>query len=375
MYFHIILTDDCNLCCRYCRAKAFEAEDEVVQDQVPVEIDEKLAPDLDYDPALLCRFLARDPVPSVTFYGGEPLLRPALIERIVREAPVQRFMIQTNGLLLDRLAPAIVNRFSTILVSLDGREALTDENRGAGVFSRVMANVKKIRANGYSGELIARMTVTERTDIFDAVRYLAENPEYSFTSIHWQLDANFSHDLSRRSFAEWVTECYNPGIRALVALWVDDMEQNGQVRRWYPFIDPMEDLLYGRESLLRCGAGYANYAIMTDGHIAPCPVMIGMKQYDVGHIADADPQNLPRIAVGGGCTTCHIRTFCGGRCLYSAIVQPWNPAGRQLVCGTVENLRDALADALPRVRALIASGRISLADFSHEKFNGCEIIP
>ena len=28
MYFHIILTDDCNLCCRYCRAKAFEAEDE-----------------------------------------------------------------------------------------------------------------------------------------------------------------------------------------------------------------------------------------------------------------------------------------------------------------------------------------------------------
>jgi putative peptide-modifying radical SAM enzyme len=375
MYFHIILTDDCNLCCRYCRAKAFEAEDEVELDQVPVEIDENLAPDLNYDPALLYRFLARDPAPTVTFYGGEPLLRPALIERIVREAPVQRFMIQTNGLLLDRLAPAIINRFSTILVSLDGREALTDENRGAGVFSRVMANVKKIRENGYSGELIARMTVTERTDIFDAVRYLAENPEYSFTSIHWQLDANFTHDLSRRSFAEWVKKYYNPGIRALVALWVDNMEQNGQVRRWYPFIDPMEDFLYGRVSLLRCGAGHANYAIMTDGHIAPCPVMIGMRQYYVGHIKDADPQNLPRIAVGGECTTCHIRTFCGGRCLYSAIVQPWNPAGRQLVCGTVENLRDALTDALPRVRALIVSGCISLADFSHEKFNGCEIIP
>ena len=71
----------------------------------------------------------------------------------------------------------------------------------------------------------------------------------------------------------------------------------------------------------------------------------------------------------------HIRTFCGGRCLYSSIVQPWNPAGRQLVCGTVENLRDALTEKLPRVRALIAAGRISLADFAHEKFNGCEIIP
>ena len=144
-----------------------------------------------------------------------------------------------------------------------------------------MANVKKIRANGYRGELIARMTVTERTDIVDAVRYLAENPDYSFTSIHWQMDANFSRDLSHRRFAEWVDKRYNPGIRALVKAWVDDMEQNGKVRRWYPFVDPMEDLLYGRASLLRCGAGHANYAIMTDGHIAPCPVMIGMKQVPI----------------------------------------------------------------------------------------------
>jgi uncharacterized protein len=375
MYFHIILTDDCNLCCRYCRAKAFEEEDARGPDTEPVEIDEELAPDLNYDPELLYRFLARDPSPTVTFYGGEPLMRSDLVKRIVREAPVQRFMIQTNGLLLDQLAPDIVNRFSTILVSLDGREALTDENRGAGVFSRVMANVKKIRANGYRGELIARMTVTERTDIFDAVRYLAGNLDHSFSSIHWQMDANFTGDFSHRTFAEWAENSYNPGIRALVTAWMDEMETSGRVLRWYPFIDPMEDLLYGRASPLRCGAGHANYAIMTDGHIAPCPIMIGMKQYYLGQIADADPQSLPRIAVGGECAACRIRTFCGGRCLYSSIVQPWNLAGRQLVCGTVENLRDALMDALPRVRALIASGRIHLPDFAHEKFNGCEIIP
>ncbi len=374
MYFHLILTDDCNLCCRYCRAKAFDTEEDGGPEPVDVEIDTDLSPDLNYDP-LLYRFLAGDPAPTLTFYGGEPLLRQALIERIIREAPVQRFMIQTNGILLDRLAPEIVNRFSTILVSLDGRENLTDENRGAGVFSRVMKNVKKIRSNGYHGELIARMTVTERTDIFDAVRYLAENPEYSFTSIHWQMDANFSRDLSHRRFAEWADMSYNPGIRALITAWVDEMEQTGRVLCWYPFIDPMEDLLHRRDSLLRCGAGYANYAIMTDGHIAPCPIMIGMKQYYVGHIRDTDQQHLSRIPVGGECGDCRIRTFCGGRCLYSAIVQPWSPAGRQLVCGTVENLRKALTDALPRVQALIDSGRISLSDFAHEKFNGCEIIP
>ena len=219
------------------------------------------------------------------------------------------------------------------------------------------------------------MTVTERTDIFDAVRYLAKNPDYSFTSIHWQMDANFTRDFCHRRFAEWVTKGYNPGIRALVAAWVDDMERNGHVRCWYPFIDPMEDLLYGRASLLRCGAGHANYAIMTDGHITPCPIMIGMKQYYLGHIADADPKNLP----GSRWAACARHAISGrsveGDACYSAIVQPWNPAGRPLVCGTVENLHNALMDALPRVRALVAAGCIGLADFAHEKFNGCEIIP
>lgn len=375
MYFHLILTDDCNLCCRYCRAKAFEDEDEIDEASLEIEIDTDLSPDLNYDPEYLYHFLSRDPDATLTFYGGEPLMRQDLLERIVREAPVSRFMIQTNGMLLDRLPPDIVNRFSTILVSLDGRQKLTDENRGQGVFSRVMANIRKIRSNGYRGELIARMTVTERTDIFDAVTYLADNPEYSFSSIHWQVDANFTRDLSHRRFEEWTRENYNPGIRTLVKSWVDEMEKTGQVRRWYPFIDPMEDLLHGRESLLRCGAGHANYAIMTDGSIAPCPIMIGMKSYYVGTIWDSDPAKLPRLEVGGNCPSCNIQTFCGGRCLYSSIVQPWNLAGRELVCGTVKNLHEALTGTLPQVRALIETGRISLSDFDHEKFNGCEIIP
>ncbi len=154
MYFHIILTDDCNLCCSYCRAKAFENPEEVADKTVPqFEIDPHLPPELDISLDLLYGFLKKDPAPTLTFYGGEPLLRSDLIERIIREAPVKQFMLQTNGLLLDQLLPAIVNRFSTILVSLDGREGLTDANRGAGTYRKVMENIKKIRYNGYNREL------------------------------------------------------------------------------------------------------------------------------------------------------------------------------------------------------------------------------
>jgi len=375
MYFHLILTDNCNLCCSYCRAKAFEELEEDSEKGEDVEIDPALPIELDYDIRILYDFLRKDPAVTLTFYGGEPLLRADLINRIVREAPVKRFMLQTNGLLLDRLDPEIVSRFTTILVSLDGREELTDKNRGEGVYRRVMAQVQRLRTNGFTGELIARMTVTEQTDIVDAVRWLASNPDYSFSSIHWQLDADFAGDFSRRRFADWAVGSYNPGIRALVTAWVDRMETTGEVLRWYPFLDPMEDLLQRRTTRLRCGSGYANYSIMTDGHIAPCPVMIGMTPYYVGHIAEADPCTLGRIEVGGECTTCHIRDFCGGRCLYSNITRPWSPEQRQLVCGTVENLRSALIAALPRVQDLIIRGIIDQGDFAHEKFNGCEIIP
>jgi putative peptide-modifying radical SAM enzyme len=377
MYFHLILTDDCNLCCSYCRAKAFEDDSGGNRNEgvEPVDIDTSLPPELDFDLSVLYRFLQRDPNVTITFYGGEPLMRSDLIETIIRDAPVGRFMIQTNGLLLDRLAPGTVNRFQTILVSLDGREELTDAHRGRGVYRKVIENVKRIVKTGYSGEIIARMTVTEDTDIVDAVRYLADNPDYPFSSIHWQLDANFAGDFAHRTFAVWAEKSYNPGIRTLVRFWVDHMAETGEVLRWYPFLDPMEDLLLKRKSRLRCGSGYANYSILTDGHIVPCPVMIGMKQYYVGHIRDADPLHLPVIFVDGECTTCQIRDFCGGRCLYSNITRPWGETDRRTVCSTVENLHLALVGALPHIQALIEEGRIRSTDFFHEKFNGCEIIP
>ena len=343
LYFHLILTDECNLCCTYCRAKDFE---ETIEKDDPassqVEIDPTLPSELDVNLDLLYDFLKKDPESTLTFYGGEPLMRADLINTIVKDAPVHRFMIQTNGILLDRLDSQVINRFSTILVSIDGNEALTNANRGPGTYRTIINNIKRIRRNGYYRELIARMTVNEGTDIVDAVRWLSDNPDYSFSSIHWQLDANFADDFSHRQFAGWVTENYNPGIVRLIKLWVDHMETEGKVLRWYPFLDPMEDLLYDRQSLLRCGSGYANYSIMTDGHIAPCPVMIGMSQYYVGHVKDADPLNLPVIEINGDCKNCQIRGFCGGRCLYSNIIKPWRADERRIVCSTVKNLHDGL---------------------------------
>jgi len=137
----------------------------------------------------------------------------------------------------------------------------------------------------------------------------------------------------------------------------------------------MQSLLTGEESLLRCGSGWANYSIQTDGHIIPCPSMSGMKDYYLGHIQDSHPLQLKRVYVGQPCTRCEILRECGGRCLYANITKRWSNEAYDLVCKTVKNLVESLKASLPRVKTLIDDEKIRLSDFDHVKYNSCEIIP
>ena len=154
-------------------------------------VDYSLPSKISYDVGLLDRFCRRDPECVLTFYGGEPLLCIDEIKQIMNCVKAKHFMIQTNGLLLNRLEPEYVNRFHTILVSVDGDEALTDFYRGKGTFRRAIDNLKLIKLNGFNGELIARMTVMEQTDIYEQVTWLLKNDAFSFSSVHWQLNAGF----------------------------------------------------------------------------------------------------------------------------------------------------------------------------------------
>jgi len=373
MFFHVMLTTECDLQCRYCFGEALEDFDEGFGG---FDVDYSLPRRLGYDVGLLERFCGLDPDCVLIFYGGEPLLCLDDVRRVMDFVRVRHFVVQTNGLHLDGLEPAYVNRFSVVLVSVDGDEALTDFYRGSGVYRRVMGNLRLIRRNGFRGEVVARMTVMEETDIYRQVLWLLNNGDFSFSSVHWQLNAGFWNDFEKRSFKKWSEESYNPGVRRLVKFWVDYMEEYGVVLRLYPFLGVAQSFLKGEErALLRCGAGWINYAIQTDGHIVPCPSMWGMRDFYLGHISTAHPLRLRKVFVGEPCTSCGIFNVCGGRCLYANITKRWKPEAYKLVCKTVENLVDAVANEIPRIRRLINAGRIKIEDFDFMQYIGCEIIP
>jgi putative peptide-modifying radical SAM enzyme len=375
MFFHLILTTECNLQCRYCFGETLDDFDE---DFGEFELDYSLPKNASYNVDYLRDFCVKDLNCTLTFYGGEPLLNMAFLRRVMDVVPAKHFMIQTNGQLLDRLDPYYTNRFHTILVSIDGEEALTDYYRGKGVFRKLMENIKLIKKNGFQGELIARVTVMEQTDIYKQIRWLLDNEEYSFSSVHWQLNAGFwGNDHARRNFKQWSQESYNPGVEKLAQFWVDQMEKKGVVLRLYPLLGIANSFLLGTEpSMMRCGGGWINYAIQTDGYIIPCPTMWGMKGYYLGHIANSHPLQLGKVFVSNKpCKECDILGVCGGRCLYANITKRWSDEAYGEVCQTVRDLVKSVESQMFRIKWLIGLGNIHTSDFEFVKYNGCEIIP
>jgi len=373
MYFHIIVTTECNSECRYCFGEAMEDVDE---DFSGFDVDYSLPRRMSYDIGCLEKFCRQDPDCVLTFYGGEPLLCIDGIKKIMDRVKAKHFVVQTNGLLLNKLEPEYVNRFHTVLVSIDGNRVLTDYYRGDGTYKKVVRNLRMVRKNGFGGELIARMTVMERTDIFSQVMWLLKN-ELPFSSVHWQLNAGFwKNDFHKRNFQQWAEENYNPGVRKLVKFWVSNIERNGAVLKLYPILGVAHSFLFGEKaSLLRCGGGWINYAVQTDGQIVPCPTMWGMKDYYLGHICDTNPFELKRSRAGSPCVDCNILDVCGGRCLYAAVTKRWSPEAYDLVCKTVKNLVETVSEHIPRIWDLIDKGTVKLGDFEYMRYNGCEIIP
>lgn len=372
MHFYVTLTLNCNLQCRYCYGKCVDD----FGTSFPFNVDYSVPSSLTFSVADLAKFLSKDSEPSIIFYGGEPTLALDKMREVMDNVQAKTYSMQTNGLLLDKLEPQYVKRFSTVLISLDGDETLTDYYRGNGIYRKVIENLKLFRSRGFTGEFIARMTVSPETDLYKAVNWLLFNKEFPFQSVHWQLDAQFwQRDYNYKSIKQWFDR-YNSDVQNLIKDWVIHMETNGEVLRVYPLIGVTQSLLAETSTALRCGAGWIEFNIQTDGQITPCPVLAGMKDFYLGDIWKTNPKELTNaIFVKEPCTNCKIYGLCGGRCLYANATKLWGDEGFQLVCGTVENLVNSLKAALPNIQKLISNGRIKTTDFNYPLYNSCEIIP
>jgi MoaA/NifB/PqqE/SkfB family radical SAM enzyme len=109
----------------------------------------------------LAHELGRYGTRGVVFTGGEPLLRPDVME--IADVFIERgfkLHLLTSGLALERYASAIATRFGEVTVSLDGHTPeLYREIRGVAALDVVLAGVRRIRELAPHIPLRARSTI------------------------------------------------------------------------------------------------------------------------------------------------------------------------------------------------------------------------
>lgn len=321
--------------------------------------------DTEVDVSKLKKFLKKED--TLIFYGGEPLVKIDKIKEIMDNVDC-RFAIQTNGIFLDKITKDYLKKIDKMLVSIDGDKIMTNENRGKGVYELVLRNLEKIRQGGYSGEIVARMTL-ENPGVGKQVEHLLSLG--LFDSIHWQIDAGFyKFDFNKENFTQFVKD-YNNSLTNLLNFWVDEMKR-GKVFKIYPFLGVFNRVAgFDKDTTIPCGSGSKNFTINTKGDLSACPIMNSVKNFYCG---DIDVGVKKEIHVDD-CNNCDYLKICGGRCLYWRGAKLWPDVGNDLICKTIKHLIDSIRERKNEILKLIDRGTIRKEDFIYEKYFGPEIIP
>jgi putative peptide-modifying radical SAM enzyme len=322
----------------------------------------------------LRKFILKDKEPKIIFYGGEPLLNIPKIKEIMDAIPKAKYFMQTNGKLLNELPKEYVNKFSKILISIDGNKKRTDFNRGEGTYNLAVKNLKLIREEGFNGEVVARMTISFTDGFTDLLKQVKHLLRIGFDSIHWQLDLGFYESDYDKEKVDKFLEKYNKEVSKLIKFWIKNMKR-GKVVKIYPLLGLFDSLYHGTKTKLRCGSGYANYTINTNGKIMVCPIMNCIKDFYVGDIKTSLPNKLKEISVIEPCPSCEYFTICGGRCLYSNYAKLWPEEGQKQICNSIKFLIKKMIKKIPEINNLIARNKVKESQFEYEKYFGPEIIP
>ena len=295
----LLTTLRCNLRCSYCSLGVGEVLGS--QTRVAYGIDELAA-------------FARRHLPGkevyVTFYGGEPTLNRPMMSEVMQHFPHWRFQLQTNGTLIDDLPMWMLERFSNILVSVDGGEAITDRYRGRGIYRQVMKNLRLVRPH-VAGPITARVTWSDPATTFEELDALLAD-ESPFDYLHWQFVAD------ERYCADAMARRREVLARLVERFFADP----ARVYRMVPIMGIVRNKLWpGRARELYAGRTQCRVSshllnVIPDGRIYACPDMLYDETMQTGSIQDNWLRRSPlQRSQAMPCTGCEAFGWCRTNCM------------------------------------------------------------
>lgn len=295
----LYVTRGCNLRCRYCFFSAAEP--------LPGEMDTTTTKQV------MAQFQALGGR-LLQFLGGEPLLRPDIIElgQYARELGLTSNLI-TNGTLLEPgLARRVAQTFDTVQVSLDGLEPVNDRFRGRGSHARTVAGLRNLLELGVKPTV---STVVSQANIDALEDFLAELVELGVSRVHFvnlqPCGRGRSTDSSALSSLDFA--------KGLLDLW----------QRWGHRLEFPRDMLLSLprgQRKLNCRPAQGILEVDPRGLAFPCYYFMekglsggDLRRQPLAEIYQHSPQltKLRRVSVDRHprCAVCDYRYLCGGGCL------------------------------------------------------------
>lgn len=286
----LVISQDCNLGCKYCYAQ----QGSYGENHVGLMTLETLKNSVKF---ILSEF--RKGVNKIQFFGGEPLLNLDLMEQgcewitgYFKELGLNQpiFTIVTNGTIMNHRVIDMFNKYSFIVtISLDGNKEVNDINRiyknsNKSVFEEVKKNIKQI-SEKRNFPLCIEMTVDKqnieqfienRNNLIDIEEIHMLKPDMlHIVPAIWNDTCNKNNDTYVDNLKKYFDKVTKYSIDTL------ETENPLSIMK---VVDMAAKLINKNKKTHFCLAGIKDFSISVKGDIYPCFVFIGKEDFNMGNV-------------------------------------------------------------------------------------------
>lgn len=326
-----------------------------------------------------------DNTPVISFYGGEALLEPELIEEVMRFARAHpngaetMFSIDTNGVLLSDAVIDLALKYESYLqISVDGTRHQHDRCRvdagGKGTFDRIMEAVGRlVRADAKAADRLSFIiTLAPPTDLFEVIDFFGDFPPFreagierkpnlrvNIVNLHGQewpdVESGFrSLDDQLDEAAEMYLKAVEDGARESLSPVITSLFEPELIKFYHRSRAPLGETFTPGGN---CEPGKRKLHVMPDGSFHPCE-RTG-KDFGMGNLVTGiEPMGVRNLqerfhdAVKDRCGSCFALRQCG--VCYAAQAQFSNAeAGEfpvpEMVCDSVRSSQEKTMRMMARM--------------------------
>lgn len=329
---YILLTDGCNLRCRYC----FLESPEKTEDFRPTIMDKKTALLAVETFSRLTNLYGRKGYDRfIHLYGGEPLINFDVLKTVTEYVgemkhdgllPANtRLILITNGTLIKKeTARFLAKHRVDVGVSLDGPAYITDLYRtdvlNKGVFSKIVEGITILRDEGVKVGISCTLSLESLEHFDELLDYLVNDigvsDGFSFNTLHFTPNVPVGEEYFER-----VADCF---IKAFQLFREKGIYEERIMRRVRSYIN--KTLIFSD-----CGATGGQIVVAPDGKIGICQDFVKPRKYFFGSVFDKkfnpyeseifrEWQRRSPLFIDG-CMSCPAISMCGGGCAASAELQ------------------------------------------------------